>query len=257
MISYTREEYLELIGDWQDPNPKPILEEHEGFMVVRDDLLYGGTKARVADFLIQSNPHVEEWGYGGSPANGYAQISLSVLCEQYNKKLVLFMAERKPENYTKNQKLALKIGADVRWTKMGFLSHTIKLAADYVNEKPGVRKLVPFGVDDPTVIASFIRIGEDIDYNPLEVWTVAASGTLSRGLQMVWPYAEHFVVEVGHKLQLHEIGKAWVFRHALKFDQIPPEDEMPPYPSEPTYDAKVWSFVKKHAKPGALVWNVA
>ena len=53
------------------------------------------------------------------------------------------------------------------------------------------------------------------------------------------------------------MGKAWVFRHALKFDQIPPEDEMPPYPSEPTYDAKVWLFVKKHAKPGALVWNVA
>ena len=90
MISYTREEYLELIGDWQDPNPKPILEEHEGFMVVRDDLLYGGTKARVADYLIQSNPHVEEWVYGGSPANGYAQISLSVLSEQYNNKFVLF-----------------------------------------------------------------------------------------------------------------------------------------------------------------------
>ena len=61
MISYTREEYLDLIGDWEDPNPKPVLEEHEGFMVVRDDLLYGGTKARVADYLIKSNSEVEEW----------------------------------------------------------------------------------------------------------------------------------------------------------------------------------------------------
>ena len=59
MISYSRAEYLDLIGDWQDPNPKPILEEYEGFMVVRDDLLYGGTKSRVADYLISSDLEVE------------------------------------------------------------------------------------------------------------------------------------------------------------------------------------------------------
>ena len=257
MISYSRAEYLDLIGDWQDPNPKPILEEYEGFMVVRDDLLYGGTKSRVADYLISSDLEVEEWVYGGSPANGYAQISLAILCKQWNKKLVLFMAKRQEKNYTKNQKLTLQIGADVQWTEMGFLSHTMKLAADYVNEKPGVRRLVPFGVDHPTVIASFIRVCENIDYKPKEVWCVAASGTLTRGLQMAWPDAEHFVVEVGHKLQMHEVGKAWIYTQRLKFDQVPPDNELPPYPSEPTYDAKVWKFAKDYAKPGSLIWNVA
>ena len=31
---------------------------------------------------------------------------------------------------------------------------------------------------------------------------------------------------------------------------------MPPYPSAPTYDAKVWPFVKEFASPGSLIWNV-
>jgi hypothetical protein len=34
----TAEDYLELIGDWQDPNPAPVIVEHEGYFVLRDDL---------------------------------------------------------------------------------------------------------------------------------------------------------------------------------------------------------------------------
>jgi hypothetical protein len=39
-----------------------------------------------------------------------------------------------------------------------------------------------------------------------------------------------------------------------------PEQEAelpPPYPSAIYYDAKIWRFIQKHAKPGALVWNIA
>jgi len=38
----TAEDFLQLIGDWKDPWPDPVIKEHEGFLVVRDDLLNAG-----------------------------------------------------------------------------------------------------------------------------------------------------------------------------------------------------------------------
>ena len=252
-----RSEYLDLIGDWKDPNPKPVIEEYEGFYVVRDDLLYGGSKVRVADYLIQSNQECEEWVYGGSSAYGWAQVSLSVLCKKYGKKLILFMAKRKEENYTKPHKMSISEGAIVKWVEMGFLSHTMSKAISYVEEKPNYRQLVPFGIDHPTVMGSFIRICEDMEYDPEEVWVSGGSGTLSRGLQLGWPHSRHNIVSVGHELKPHEIGIATVYRHHLKFDRIPPKDELPPYPSVKNFDAKVWKYVKEYGSKGALIWNVS
>ena len=40
----------DLLGDWVDPYPAPVIEKHEGINVVRDDLLEGGSKQRFTDF---------------------------------------------------------------------------------------------------------------------------------------------------------------------------------------------------------------
>ena len=45
--------YLDLAGDWEDPNPPPRIVEHEGIRVVRDDDLVG-SKVRGGDCLISS-----------------------------------------------------------------------------------------------------------------------------------------------------------------------------------------------------------
>ena len=33
--------------------------------------------------------------------------------------------------------------------------------------------------------------------------------------------------------------------------------DAPPYPSEPFYDAKLWTFAVEKGRKGALIWNVA
>ncbi len=48
----TEEDYLELVKDWIDPYPTPQLIEHDGVLVVRDDLLNAGSKVRFVDKLI-------------------------------------------------------------------------------------------------------------------------------------------------------------------------------------------------------------
>ena len=247
----TIEEYLSLINDWEDSLPSPMIEEHEGIQVVRDDLLGGGSKIRFADYLVQSQPEIEEWVYGSSPATGYAQISLSYLCRKYGKKAVIFMAERAWDKLHDYQIEALKAGADMKWVPNGMLSVTEKRARDYVEQDPKVRRLLPIGFHHDTVIASIIRVALSIDIQPNEVWTVGSSGTLTRGLQLAWPDADFHCVTVGHK---GDYGRAKTYRCEIPFNK--PAKLIPPFPSAITYDAKAWEYIKQHASPGALFWNV-
>jgi len=239
------------LGDWKDPFPAPVVEEHDGFMIVRDDLLEGGSKMRFADYLIKSQTEIDEWVYGSSPATGYAQISLSCLCRKYGKKAIIFMADRAKDNLHEYQLRAIDNGAIMNWVPNGMLSVTEKRARDYVEQNPNNRRLLPIGFDHPSVIASVNRVARSIDIAPREVWTVGSSGTLTRGLQQAWPDASFHCVTVGHK---GDYGRAKVYRCEIPFNK---ETKVkPPFPSAPTYDAKVWEFMKQHASPEALFWNV-
>ena len=60
----TDEDYLELVKDWTDPYPTPQLIEHDGVLVVRDDMLNAGSKVRFIDYLIGSNKDINEWVFG-------------------------------------------------------------------------------------------------------------------------------------------------------------------------------------------------
>ena len=135
-------------------------------------------------------------------------------------------------------------------------------ARDYADKDPKKRRLLPIGLEDETVLASIVKVARSLTYKnkpvvPTELWGVASSGTLARGLQAAFPKATVHVVQTGHSMSKEQIGRARLHKSPYKFDQRCKEAEMPPYPSEAFYDSKVWSFVKKHGKPGALVWNVA
>ena len=251
--------YIHSISNWQDPNPIPVLEMHEDIIVVRDDLLGAGSKVRFIDYLIGHDPDtskVKEWVFGSCPATGYAQISLPVVCSKYDKKAVLFMAERKRENLHEYQLKGLSLGADYRWVPNGMLNVTQKRAKDYVSENSTERALLPIGLEHRTVIGSAIKVARNLPLNPKEVWSVGSSGTLSRSLQLAWPDAEIHVVSVGHTMSEREIGRAIYHRSELKFDRPVKPEDAPPFPSAPTYDAKAWKFVRELASPGAMFWNV-
>jgi len=256
------ESYLELVKDWVDPNPPPVLRMHDDILVVRDDLLEVGTKARAADYLIRNNEHIEEWVYGSSPATGYAQISLPYVCGLYNKRAVIFMAERALDKLHPYQKKAIKLGADFRWVPNGMLNVTEKRAKDYVAERPETRCLLPIGLEHPTVFGSLIKVARSLGVQPDQVWSVGSSGTLTRSLQMAFPNAEVHVVSVGHTMSEHEIGRAIYHKSKYNFKQSVKKEEAPPFNSCSTYDAKAWQpMLDWHSKMGrpktVLFWNVA
>lgn len=252
--------YLDLIGDWQDPNPAPQIVEHEGIHVVRDDLLEVGTKARAADYLVR-NAKQTELVYGSSPATGYAQMSLPFVASKYGKKAVIFMAERALDKLHPYQKKAIELGADMRWVKMGMLAVTEKRARDYVAENPEDRLLVPIGIRHDTAIGCLIKVARALPIEPGEIWSVGSSGTLTRSLQLAFPNAAVHVVSVGHTMQPTDIGRAVFHKSPYKFDKPVKSEHTPPFPSAPTYDAKAWHIMRawheiyKPNRP-VLFWNV-
>ena len=242
--------------------PKLVIEEHEGFHIVRDDLLEGGSKRRFVDRLIREEIEhgAEEFVYGGCPANGYAQLSLTLQAKAYGKKAVFFMAQRSLDKLHPYQQQALDYGADIRWVPNGMLNVTKARAREYFYEDPTRRRILPLGLEEPRVLEDIATLAKtiQIDYNIeiSEIWSVGSSGTLTRGLQMAFPEKDVHVVSVGHTMKQHEVGRAKLYKSKYKFTQEVKGDDVPPFPSVPTYDAKGWSVMKEFGKKGALFWNV-
>lgn len=236
-------------------NPPPVIVEHDGIFVVRDDMIDGGSKSRFIQSLIKNSTY-SEFVYGSSPATGYAQISLAKVCSLYGKKATLFMAKRNLSNLHPYQLTAIQYGANIQFVANGMLSVTEKRARDYVAEDNISRKYMPIGFNCPEVILEILDLAKSLAITPKEVWTVGSSGTLTRGLQLAWPNAEFHCVSVGHKMGQKELGVAKMYKCDIPFDKSVKSEDAPPFPSVPTYDAKAWKFIKQYAKPGALFWNV-
>ncbi len=252
----TAEEYLSTVRGWVDCEPEPVLKKYEHITVLRDDLLPAGSKSRFLDRLIGGTISVKEWVYGSSPRVGYGQVSLAYVSSKWKKKSTMFLAEA--NELHPNSLKAKKFGAKIIQVPMGFMTVCEARAREYVAKDP-LRKLVPFGLADDTVYGSIIKVARSLDFVPDEVWTVAGSGVLNRGLQLAWPKAKCFMVSVGHTLSKEEIGRAKMIKHPLKFAQKCKPDNRPPFPSVLEYDSKAWQYVLENSnkRKKVLFWNVA
>lgn len=228
------------------PLPPLVTEEHEGFVVVRDDLLAGGTKVRAMLPLISAQAS-DEIVYA-SPAQGYAQVALAIVCGMLGKRATIFTAKRK-----KLHPLTLKAkdaGAKIVMVPHGYLNVVQSRARAYC-EKVGAH-YVPFGVEHDSAMNGISAAARSLPFEPKEVWTVAGSGVLTRSLQAAWPSAEFHAVVVGKKDS--NTGRAARYLHPFAFEKD--AKLLPPFPSARNYDAKCWEYMKLHASKGALFWNV-
>lgn len=226
-------------------SPPLVLTEHGGILVVRDDKMPGGTKARVLPLLL-SGP-AREYVYA-SPVYGYAQIALAVTARAMGKRATIFCAQRLHQHARTRE--ALRYGARVVEVPAGYLSVVQARARAYCAISGAA--LLPFGLDTPCFIAGLAAVARTLPVVPYEVWAVAGSGVLVRALQQAWPAAAVHAVQIG---SLPRIGHAMLYQAPEQFAQD--ARVSPPFPSCSNYDAKAWRFVQRYASPGALFWNCA
>lgn len=220
-----------------------VIVEHEGFLVVRDDLLPGGTKRRALHVLFDEH---EEYVYA-SPVYGYAQVALALTAQDYGKRATVFCAQRKVRHPRTFE--AEAAGAKIVEVPHGYLNVVTAHAKGYCVGTGA--KLLPFGLDDPAFINALADVARTLSIQPHEVWTVCGSGVLTRALQLAWPEAQFFGVQVG---AYPNAGRARLYRAPEAFERS--AKVLPPFPSTDNYDAKAWRFMLQHASPGALFWNV-
>ena len=225
--------------------PAPVLQEHDGVLVVRDDLLPGGTKRRAIHALFDEH---ETYVYA-SPVYGYAQLALAYAARDYGKKAMIFCAKRKVWHERTLQ--AAEAGATIYEVPHGYLNVVKARAREYCHHNGW--SLLPFGLDDERFIEALADIARALPIDPPRVvWTVVGSGVLSRALQRAWPEAQFYGVQVG---AVPRAGVAEILSAPERYEDD--ARKLPPFPSCRNYDAKAWQFIKaRRIEPGTLFWNV-
>jgi len=227
----------------------PLVQDHDGILVVRDDHIPGGTKRSFADQLIAGHREVVY----ASPAYGGAQIAIAHAARELGVQATIFCAKRnRPHPRTME---AHQAGAKIVQVPAGYLSN-VKAKARAYCQKTGAH-LLPFGLETETAFTAIAaraataqQQAGDID----QVWCVGGSGVLCRGLQRGISARSFHVVQIGRTLQPADVGAAKVYIHSLDFAQD--AKVKPPFPSCSNYDAKAWEFVKRYSAGRVLFWNV-
>lgn len=237
-----------------NPNPPITTSLKDGFTIVREDLLPGGTKQRahkiIADFTE------DEIVYAG-PWNGFAQVALAIACKLHSKRATVFCTrdDSSANIRAKNYNCNIVVIPDIK----------LKTLQQYAEDYAKVRnaKLMPFGFDNAEFrnelyLQLTLACKDVIDVNTTAtIWVVAGSGTLLNVLYKVFPKARFAAVQVGKTIWEDQIesDRTTIYIAPQKFYDIP--DLLPGYNSVPTYDAKVWQFASKYGKSGDIIWNVA
>lgn len=248
-----RQAWLDLAGDWKDPIESPVIKEHDGFKVIREDMMGFGSKCRFGDILVQQ-AQTDTLVYV-QPRFGFAGISLAYLANKYNKKLVLFMPSGKI--ISDHQAICIERGAIPKFRRIAAMPNLNRIAKQWAEDNNAT--FIPLGLKHELVTAAAVKVAYDIAEKhgyPEEVWSAISTGVLSRSLQIAWPDAEFNAVAVSRNIQAGELGRAKVWSHPKAFASNVDPKYAPPFPSAMNYDAKAWEFMKKHGNPGAWFWNV-
>lgn len=224
----------------------PLVREHASRIVVRDDLFPGGTKARFIGELFDG---VEEVVYA-SPPEGGAQTALALVAAQLGKRATIFVAKRQ-EPHARSL-MAKTLGAKVLQVTPGYLSVVRARAKAYCAATGSY--FAPFGMDVAGACSAIARAAKATGLNPLEIWCAAGSGVLARGLALAWPNAQRHAVQIGRSITSAEVAGAGIHVYPLTFGQR--ATSVPPFPSDPHYDAKAWEFCIAKGAPWSLFWNV-
>lgn len=231
---------------------KPVVEKHNGFLVVREDLVSGGSKMRFLPYLVE--PY-SELVFGG-PFCGGAPLALSEIGKRTGQKVTLFYAAR--ANLHPRQIKARENGAKLKLVRPGYLTVVQSRARAYAKKKGA--HFLELGFDMPEAQAPFLAFMAKVRKkagDPPEVWCAAGSGFLARCLGLAFPDSEIKAVAVGlasrHTKQAYS-SNVTILECGYDFDEA--TKFVSPFQSCPNYDRKAWEMMQSEGVPGALMWNV-
>jgi hypothetical protein len=152
-----------------------------------------------------------------------------------------------------HQACCIEQGAEVYFKRIAAMPNLNKYAKEWAEENNAF--FVPLGLKHELATAGVIHAAMTID-PPDEVYVAISTGVLTRALQIAWPKAKFTCVAVARNLKEGELGRAEVISEPLPFTTPEKPENLPPFPSIATYDAKVWKTIPKYSGRNILFWNV-
>lgn len=247
-LADAKEYYLNLAEGWIPYNPPPVVRVHDNVRVVRDDMIVG-TKTRAGD-LLASKINNETIVYS-QPRVGLAGVSILDVAKHHDRKVVLFMPSSK--RISLHQACCIERGATPIFMRIAAMRNLNMAAAQWAEENGAF--FVPLGLRHELATAGIVHAASQIP-EPQEVYVAISTGVLSRALQIAWPNAKFVCVAVARNLKAGELGRADVISDPLPFTTNEKEENMPPFPTVKSYDAKVWKTIPKDGIIDRLFWNV-
>lgn len=250
-----RDYYLGMYGNFKPKMPEPVVEKYEDKWVLRTDLAPAGLKAYGGEKVIAETK--EDVLVYCAPRVGHAPDAIATLAQMYGKKCVFFCPAA--AQASRHQAVLKARGADLRFIKIAAMP-TLNGYARKWAEKHGA-KYLPFGLSGvPVVTAGLVKLAQTVELmikeQPSEIWCAVSTGTMIRALQIGWPWADARGVVVARNMHDGEIGTARLRSAEIPFLRPVKPDELPPFQTTATYDAKAWHDFTVFGKPGAIFINV-
>lgn len=231
----------------------PIIEEHDGVLVVREDLVDGGSKIRFLPHLVKG---AKEIVFGG-PFCGGAPYALSVWGRRTGTPVTLFYAKRATLHW--RQRAALRNGATIYQVPAGRIAVVQHRARHYAADRGAL--FLPLGFDVANATAPYEAFMSGIRKKTgrvSEVWCATGSGMLARCLGRAFPDAKVFGVTVGlasrHDKQSFPPNVELV---PTTFDFAQECTSPVPFNSCRNYEAKAWlAMTLRGGRGQKLFYNV-
>lgn len=222
-------------------------------VILRDDLLEGGTKLRIIPFAVGT---AREVVFGG-PFCGGAPHALSVWGREAGRKVTLFYAER--AELHARQRAARANGATLHFVSPGYMTVVQKRARDYAEQAGAL--FLPLGLDVEPARDALIEVARAVRLHlggVDEVWCATGSGMLAQVLAAAFPDAEVCATAVG--LSSRHDAQSFAPNVRLVEAGVPFARNISvaaPFPICGHYEAKAWRRCVAEAQGRVLFWNVA
>ena len=258
-------------------SPPVIIDEirskNRRFLVIRDDLLPGGSKQRACYSLLEDylSNGFNHFCYA-SPFAGFAQVALAYAAQQMNLSCHLFCEMDPTQNFSGAMHeftlLARSFGAEITMVKT--LGEAESRATDAAMDLKGSIK-IPLGFNcsafkiafEREILIEWARVRTFLGKTPKRLWLPVGSGTLASVFNRVLDSETqlHCVnVRVlpasDDRIQMfHQNPRVRMYTTPESFQQK--ANCAPSIPSNVHYDAKIWQFLDRFGQDGDVWWNVA
>jgi hypothetical protein len=240
-------------------------------MVIRDDLLPGGTKQRAtAPYLRELMEEGHTSFFYASPFAGFAQVALAYAAQKLGVSCTIVCEKDQTQpgrRFHPFSLLAENYGAQI--ILVDSLSSAEVRAFELSHQSQSLK--IPLGLDSP-IFRQHLKTELMLQWSEIEklssqkiksLWLPLGSGTLARTFNEIVP-KEVLINCVNVRVldsqddrirAISDNPRIKIYEAPMKFHEE--ARVLPTVPSNLFYDAKLWDFIRLHAHDRDVWWNVA